>query len=100
MLFKMFSERPCFKKWIIVFTFCSPDHIPLHSLLPKALGIQGSPAQNLCTPGFRMVTILALQVAKGSIAPGAPTAVPNGLAKASPQAQGDPDKQRVATETQ
>lgn len=74
MSFKMFCVGPCLKKWLIVFTFCSPDDIALHSLLPKALGIQGSPAQNLCTPGFHVVTILAPQVAKGSVAPGAPTA--------------------------
>lgn len=46
-----------------------------------------------------MVTILAPQVAKRSTAPGYQP-VPNGLAKNSPQAQDDPDKQRVATETQ
>lgn len=73
MSFKMFYEEPCLKKWLIVFAFCSPDHLPLHSLLPKALGIQGFLAQNLCTPGFYVVTILAPQVAKGSIASGAPT---------------------------
>lgn len=73
MSFKMSCEGPCFKKWLIVLALCSPDHPPLHSLLRKALGIQGSPIQNLCTPGFYVVTILALQVAKRSITPGAPT---------------------------
>lgn len=98
MSFKMFCEGPCFKKWLIVFALCSPDHPPLHSLLPKALGTQGSPVKNLCTPGFCVVTILVPQV--GALLQGLPhQPVPNGLAKNHPQTQDDPDKQRVATQT-